>query len=103
MGTRLADPFTIGLFAVLIVGAMLATFKIMGRASKGYEKARARRAAGGPAIPCSTCGSSMEYAGVNEFKVAPGPLSADTDSLPLEVHRCPTCRKVEMFLPPAAG
>lgn len=94
-----------GLFVVLTVGSVIATMKVMGRASRSYEKAKQRRAADGPAVACSTCGSTMSYAGLQDFRVGDGPeaLGASNEQLTLEAYKCPTCRKVEFFLPPAAG
>ncbi len=94
----------LGLAAVL---AVYVTFSVMGRASKGYDKAKQRRIERGPAVPCSTCESTMVFVGLQEFKLGEegvgGELGAKDGMLPLEVHRCPTCRKVELFLPPSAG
>lgn len=97
--------------AVLVVGALLVTFKVMGRASAGYDKAKRRRIERGPQPPCSTCGSDMAFAGLQDFKMGDGvlatgptgPTGTDGSELPFEVFRCPTCRKIELFLPPAAG
>lgn len=90
-----------------MVAALIVTFRVMARASKGYTKARERTEALGPAIPCSTCHSTMDFLGVSEF-AAEGEetlkgMGGGSGSVPLEVHRCPTCRKVEFFLPPSAG
>ena len=86
---------------------MLTTFMIMAKASKGYDKAKKRRAERGPAVPCSTCGSTMTFVGLQKFNTQGGlldELATDDDGwLEVEVHRCPTCRKLELFLPPAAG
>jgi len=97
-------------FVGLGVAALLSiyvTFAVMGRASKGYAKARERRVERGPAVPCSTCGSSMEFVGLQEFRMADEgsaiELGAVQGALPVEFHKCPTCRKMEFFLPPSAG
>ncbi|MDQ4149750.1 MAG: hypothetical protein M3164_07180 [Actinomycetota bacterium] len=109
----MARSLTPLIFAGLVVGALLATFLIMARASKGYDRARKRRMSAGVTIPCSACGSSMTLVGIQEFMVGPGGMPADREVaealgaaegvLPLEIHRCPTCRRIELFLPPAAG
>jgi hypothetical protein len=101
------------LFGALVVLAIIATFATMARASKGYDRARRRRAAAGPGVPCSTCRSSMEFVGLVEFKVNDEPeglggevaaaLGSSGGTLALEVHRCPTCRRLELYLPPSAG
>jgi hypothetical protein len=101
------------LFGALIVLAIISTFVVMARASKGYEKARQRRIDRGPRTPCPICRSPMELVGVQEFKLSDqaegvdagvaARLGASGTSLPLEVYRCPTCRKLELFLPPSAG
>lgn len=88
----------------LVFGALLFTFVVMTRASKGYDKAKQRRAAAGPSPGCSTCRSSMTFVGlldlqVSESEVAES-LGASEGRLPLEAYRCPTCRKLETFLPP---
>lgn len=99
--------FWIVLFTVLAALTVYVTFAVMGRASKGYDKAKQRRIDRGPAVPCSTCESTMEFIGLQEFALgdlgAAADLGASDGALPLEVHRCPTCRKVELFLPPSAG
>jgi len=94
----------------LLLGGLLAaylTFSVMGKASKGYAKAKERRIERGPAVPCSTCQSTMNFVGLQDFKVAERgvaeQLGATGGNLPLELYRCPTCRKLEVFLPPAAG
>ncbi|HEX2259946.1 MAG TPA: hypothetical protein VHJ40_09430 [Actinomycetota bacterium] len=101
------------LFGALVVVAIAVTFATMARASKGYDRARRRRAEAGPGVPCSTCRSSMQLVGVVEFKVNDTPdatdlqaaasLGSSRGALPLEVHRCPTCRRLDLYLPPAAG
>ena len=106
-----AAAFT--LFGALVVLAVISTFVVMARASKGYEKARRRRVDRGPQTPCPVCRSPMELVGVQEFKLSEQAESVDAGvaarlgasgaNLPLEVHRCPTCRKLELFLPPSAG
>jgi hypothetical protein len=99
----------IGLFAVLMLFAVVATFRTMGKASRGYDRARQRRVAAGPGTPCSTCASPLKLVGVADFRVTPADaavaeaLGVLDGSAALEVHRCPTCRKVELFLPPSAG
>lgn len=99
--------FWIVLFGVLAAFTVYVTFAVMGRASKGYDKAKQRRIQRGPAVPCSTCESTMDFVGLQEFALgeqgAAASLGAVGGNLPLEVHRCPTCRKVELFLPPSAG
>lgn len=99
--------FWIALFGILAALTVYITFAVMGRASKGYDKAKQRRIERGPAVPCSTCESTMEFVGLQEFAVreqgVASELGAVNGALPLEVHRCPTCRKVEFFLPPSAG
>ena len=94
----------LGIAALL---SIYVTFAVMGRASKGYAKARQRRVERGPAVPCSTCQSSMEFVGLQEFRMADegsaSDLGAIKGALPIEVHKCPTCRKMELFLPPSAG
>ncbi|MEO7803393.1 MAG: hypothetical protein ABIS18_02865 [Actinomycetota bacterium] len=90
-------PVLFGVFGFLVLASVLVTFRVMGRASKGYAKAKERRIERGPVIACSTCESSMGFAGLQEFNLGAGPLATA-----LEVYRCPTCRKVEFFLPPAA-
>ncbi|MGQ0678144.1 MAG: hypothetical protein ACT4OM_00540 [Actinomycetota bacterium] len=101
------------LFGALILIGIVSTFGIMARASKGYDKAKQRRIDRGPQIPCPICGSSMQLVGVQEFKLSESAegldrpvataLGAVGGSLPLEVHRCPTCRNVQFILPPSAG
>lgn len=101
------------LFGALILLAVLATFRLMARASKGYDKARRRRISAGPQAPCALCGSPMQLVGLQEFRLseqasgmdeaAAAQLGAVAGNLPLEVHRCPTCRRLEFFLPPSAG
>jgi len=93
------------LFVVLTILSVVATMKVMGRASRSYEKRRVARSADGPAIACSTCTSTMRFVGLQEFRVGDGPalLGGASGQLILESYRCPTCRKVEFFLPPAAG
>ena len=96
--------------AVLVVSffvIVVITILVMVRASKGYDKAKKRRAdAGENTLQCTTCSSWMIFAGLQELST--GRISANLgapagDDLPLEVYRCPTCRKIEFFLPPAAG
>lgn len=101
------------LFGALILLAIVSTFKIMGRASKGYDKAKQRRIDRGPQTPCVLCQSPMQLVGLQEFRLSDQAdgmdmpvateLGALNGNLPLEVHRCPTCRRVEFFLPPSAG
>jgi hypothetical protein len=101
------------IFVALLALAVVSTFMVMARASRGYEKARQRRLERGPQTPCPVCRSPMELVGVQEFKLSEqaegvfassaSELGATGTNLPLEVHRCPTCRKVELFLPPSAG
>jgi hypothetical protein len=101
------------LFGVLVLLAVMATFKTMARASKGYDKAKQRRIESGPQTPCPICRSSMGLVGVQEFRLGESAASIDKDvaqalgaagtELPLEVYRCPTCRNVQLFLPPSAG
>ncbi|MCA1840688.1 MAG: hypothetical protein ABR507_10550 [Actinomycetota bacterium] len=103
-----SNPLFIALFVGFVGLAVLATFRTMGRASKGYDKAKKRRAEAGPVIACSTCGSNMNFVGLQGLRLAEtgvgDQLGADsTGNLPLEVFRCLTCRKVEFFLPPSAG
>lgn len=105
--------FVFALFGALVLIGIVSTFVIMARASKGYDKAKQRRIARGPQTPCSICGSPMQLVGLQEFKLSEqaegvdrpvaAQLGALGANLPLEVHRCPTCRKVEFFLPPSAG
>jgi hypothetical protein len=55
----------------------------------------------------------MEFVGLVEFKVNDEPeglggevaaaLGSSGGTLALEVHRCPTCRRLELYLPPSAG
>lgn len=103
-------------FALLGVGfavSLLLTFKTMSKASKGYASAKKRRIERGPQTPCPICRSNMELVGLQEFKLSDKAesvdkavakdLGANGTDLPLEVHRCPTCRNLELFLPPAAG
>ncbi|HVE75144.1 MAG TPA: hypothetical protein VND22_00060 [Actinomycetota bacterium] len=92
----------------LLVVALVTTFIVSTRAAKSYDKAKARRQARGPELRCSTCQSTMDFSGVQEFQVAgasgeDSKLGVSAGKLPLEVYRCPTCRKVETFLPPSAG
>ncbi|HEX2053578.1 MAG TPA: hypothetical protein VHJ78_07645 [Actinomycetota bacterium] len=101
------------LFGVLVVLAVMATFKTMARASKGYDKAKQRRIESGPQTPCPVCRSSMGLVGVQEFRLSDNATGIDKDvaqalgamgtDLPLEVYRCPTCRNIQLFLPPSAG
>ncbi len=101
------------LFAVLTLAAVLVTFKTMARASKGYDKAKQRRIASGPQTPCPVCRSSTNLVGVQEFRLGEKAKDLDSDvsralgaigtDLPLEVYRCPTCRNLQLFLPPSAG
>jgi hypothetical protein len=101
------------LFGTLVVLAIIVTFATMTRASKSYDRSKRRRAEAGPGVPCSTCRSSMHLIGVVDFKVDDGPSSTDSEAaaslgssagtLALEVHRCPTCRRLDLYLPPAAG
>jgi hypothetical protein len=101
------------LFGVCTLFAILATFKTMGRASKGYDKAKQRRIESGPQTPCPICKSSMNLIGVQEFHLSDKATGLDKDvaqalgaveqDLPLEVYRCPTCRNLQLFLPPSAG
>lgn len=101
------------LFGVLTLVAVLATFKTMARASKGYDKAKQRRIDSGPRTPCPVCRSSMNLVGVQEFRLSDKANDMDKDvaqalgaigtDLPLEVYRCPTCRNLQLFLPPSAG
>ncbi len=51
------------LFGVCTLFAILATFKTMGKASKGYDKAKQRRIDSGPQTPCPVCRSSMKLVG----------------------------------------
>jgi hypothetical protein len=105
--------FVFVLFGALVLLGVVSTFVVMARASKGYDKARQRRIARGPQTPCPICSSPMQLVGLQEFKLseqAEGvdrPVAAELGALggnlPLEVHRCPTCRKLEFFLPPSAG
>lgn len=105
--------FWFGLLGVLFALSLLATFKTMSKASKGYDRAKKRRIDRGPQTPCPICRSNMELVGVQEFrlsdkaegvdKAVAESLGATGTDLPLEVHRCPTCRNLELFLPPAAG
>ena len=105
--------FIIVLFGVLTLLAVLATFKTMARASKGYDKAKQRRIDSGPQTPCPVCRSSMNLVGVQEFRLSEKANDLDKDvaqalgavgtDLPLEVYRCPTCRNLQLFLPPSAG
>lgn len=88
------------LLVALVVGAVIATFFVMARASKGYERARARREGGPPVRHCSTCKSQMDFSGLRE--IAPLGRSVPPEQMALESYQCPTCRKVEFFLPPAA-
>lgn len=93
--------------------AIVSTFIVMARASKGYEKAKQRRLERGPQTPCPICRSAMELVGVQELRLSEraegmdarvaSELGAVGEDLPLEVHRCPTCRNVQLFLPPSAG
>lgn len=99
---RLQAVVLIVVFGLFVLAGLLVTFLVMGRASKGYAKAKERRAVRGPVIACSTCGSTMQFVGLQEFNLGDGPISTGAASS-LEVYRCPTCRKVELFLPPAAG
>lgn len=102
-----------GLFVALVVLAIMATFKTMTRASRGYDRARRKRVARGPQAPCPVCRSPMELMGIQEFRLGEAAMGVDKEAaaalgavgqdLPLEVHRCPTCRKLELFLPPSAG
>lgn len=102
------NVIVIAVFAALALAAVVGTFLVMTRASRGYEKAKQRRVDRGPTIPCSTCKSWMGFAGLMSLKsgdeIAEG-LGHDprTKSWTVEVYKCPTCRKIEMFLPPAAG
>lgn len=101
------------LFGVLTLLAVVSTFKMMARADKSYGKAKQRRIDAGPQTPCPICRSPMNLVGVQEFRLSDKALTVDKEvaqalgafgeSLPLEVYRCPTCRKLELFLPPAAG
>ena len=101
------------LFAVCTLFAVLATFKTMGKASKGYDKAKQRRIQSGPQTPCPICKSSMNLVGVQEFHLSEKATGLDKDvaqalgaveqDLPVEVYRCPTCRNLQLFLPPSAG
>jgi len=101
------------LFGVCTLFAILATFKTMGRASKGYDKAKQRRIDSGPQTPCPVCKSSMNLVGVQEFRLSDKATGMDSDvaqalgaveqDLPVEVYRCPTCRNLQLFLPPSAG
>ena len=101
------------LFGALTLLGLISTFVIMARASKGYDKAKRRRVERGPQTPCPVCSSPMELVGLQEFKLSEQAEGADATvaarlgalgtNLPLEVHRCPTCRKIELFLPPSAG
>ncbi|HVL50902.1 MAG TPA: hypothetical protein VM754_05320 [Actinomycetota bacterium] len=105
--------FIFVLFGVLTLLAVLATFKTMARASKGYDKAKQRRIDSGPQTPCPVCRSSMNLVGVQEFRLSEKANDLDKDvaqalgavgtDLPLEVYRCPTCRNLQLFLPPSAG
>ena len=104
----MSNTLVIVLFVALVAVSIYATFSTMGRASKGYDKAKARRAAAGPVIACSTCSSTMGFVGIQGIQLADfgvgDELGADSKgNLPLEIYRCPTCRKVELFLPPSAG
>ncbi|CAN5868978.1 hypothetical protein BH23ACT12_BH23ACT12_03680 [soil metagenome] len=105
--------FIFVLFAVCTLLAILATFKTMGKASKGYDKAKQRRIESGPQTPCPICKSSLKLIGVQEFRLSDKATGIDKDvaqalgaieqDLPLEVYRCPTCRNLQLFLPPSAG
>ena len=105
--------FVFALFGALVLIGIVSTFVIMARASKGYDKARQKRIARGPQTPCPICSSPMQLVGLQEFKLSEQAEGVDKDvaeelgaigsNLPLEVHRCPTCRKLELFLPPSAG
>ena len=105
--------FIFVLFGVLVVLAVMATFKTMAKASKGYDKAKQRRIESGPQTPCPVCRSSMGLVGVQEFRLSDKAAGIDKDvaealgamgtDLPLEVYRCPTCRNIQLFLPPSAG
>ena len=101
------------LLGVCTLFAVLATFKTMARASKGYDRAKQRRIDSGPQTPCPVCRSSMALVGVQEFRLSEKANDIDKDvaqalgamgtDLPLEVYRCPTCRNLQLFLPPSAG
>jgi hypothetical protein len=101
------------LLGVCTLFAVLATFKTMARASKGYDRAKQRRIDSGPHTPCPVCRSSMALVGVQEFRLSEKANDIDKDvaqalgatgtDLPLEVYRCPTCRNLQLFLPPSAG
>ena len=105
--------FIFVLFGVCTLFAILATFKTMGRASKGYDKAKQRRIESGPQTPCPVCKSSMKLVGVHEFRLCENATGMDKEvaqalgaveqDLPVEVYRCPTCRNLQLFLPPSAG
>ena len=109
----MSQAVTYSLFGALVAVAIISTFVVMARASKGYDKAKQRRVERGVQTPCPICRSSMELVGVQELKVrepvtaiddrVAGKLGASGGNLPLEVHRCPTCRNVQLFLPPSAG
>jgi hypothetical protein len=55
----------------------------------------------------------MQFVGIQEFTVSAEEQGADPQvgaalgsaggRLALEVHRCPTCRRIELYLPPSAG
>lgn len=101
------------LFGVLVLLAVMATFKTMAKASKGYDKAKQRRIESGPQTPCPICRSSMGLVGVQELRLSDKATGIDKEvaeslgamgtDLPVEVYRCPTCRNLQLFLPPSAG
>lgn len=94
-----------GLLAVTLV-ILVITLLVMARASKGYDRAKQRRAESGQSVQCSTCHSWMVFAGIQDISTgasSAGLGAGPGEDLPVEVYRCPTCRKIEMFLPPSAG
>ena len=105
--------FIFVLFGVLTLLAVLATFKTMAKASRSYDRAKQRRISSGPQTPCPVCRSPMQLVGVQEFRLSEKANDLDRDvaqalgaisrDLALEVYRCPTCRNLQLFLPPSAG
>ena len=84
-----------GLLAAFVLLAIVMTFVVGARMNKRYENRRVARESQADVRHCTTCGSFMEFHGLKTFAEAAG------GKMDLELYRCGTCRKVEMFLPPA--